>query len=190
MEDKEIMEMREQIATLRSKLEKEQIVTERLLKQAMKKRIGIIRKQAVKEYIMACVGLILFPFMHYALNLSVTFVAATLLMVACSVAATWYFQRSINEELLNEDVDTVVRVMTKLKRQYQLWIVTVTPIIMIPWCFWFWKEYTTAMNVPEEVSYAMLGTIIVGACIGCTIGLSWDRKVIRSCNEIIAQLKE
>ena len=43
MEDKEILEMREQIATLRSKLEKEQIVTERLLKQAMKKRIGIIR---------------------------------------------------------------------------------------------------------------------------------------------------
>lgn len=189
MEDKEIMEMREQIATLRSKLEKEQIVTERLLKQAMKKRIGIIRKQAVKEYIMVCVGLILFPFMHYALNLSVTFVAATLLMVACSVAATWYFQRSINEDLLNEDVDTVVRVMTKLKRQYQLWIIGAMPI-MIPWVFWFWKEYTTAMNVPEEVSYFMLGTIIVGACIGGAIGYSWDRKVIRSCNEIIAQLKE
>ena len=189
MEDKEIMEMREQIATLRSKLEKEQIVTERLLKQAMKKRIGIIRKQAVKEYIMACVGLILFPFMHYALNLSVTFVAATLLMVACSVAATWYFQRSINEELLNEDVDTVVHVMTKLKRQYQLWMIGAMPI-MIPWVFWFWKEYSQGLNMPEEVSYAMLGTIIVGACIGCTIGYSWDRKVIRSCNEIIAQLKE
>lgn len=189
MEDKEIMEMREQIATLRSKLEKEQIVTERLLKQAMKKRIGIIRKQAVKEYIMACVCLILFPFLYYALNLSVTFVAATLLMVACSIAATWYFQRPINEELLGEDVDTVVRVMTKLKRQYQLWIVGAIPI-MIPWVFWFWKEYTTAMNVPEEVSYFMLGTIIVGTCIGGAIGYSWDRKVIRSCNEIIAQLKE
>lgn len=110
-------------------------------------------------------------------------------MVACSMAATWYFQRPINEELLSEDVDTVVRVMTKLKRQYQLWIVGAIPI-MIPWVFWFWKEYTTAMNVPEEVSYFMLGTIIVGACIGGAIGYSWDRKVIRSCNEIIAQLKE
>ena len=73
MEDKEIMEMREQIATLRSKLEKEQIVTERLLKQAMKKRIGIIRKQAVKEYIMACVCLILYPFLYYFANLSALF---------------------------------------------------------------------------------------------------------------------
>lgn len=190
MEDKEIMEMREQIATLRNKLEKEQIVTERLLKQAMKKRIGIIRRQAVKESVMACVCFVIFPFMHFVFNLSMTFVATTLLMVACSMAATWYFQRPINDKLLGEDVDTVVRVMTKLKRQYQLWIISVTPIVMIPWVFWFWKEYTTAMNVPEEVSYAMLGVIIVSGCIGCAIGYSWDRKVIRSCNEIIAQLKE
>lgn len=189
MEDKEIMEMREQIATLRSKLEKEQIVTERLLKQAMKKRIGIIRKQAVKEYIMACVCLILFPFMHYALNLSVTFVAVTLLMVACSMAATWYFQRPINEELLGEDVDTVVRVMTKLKRQYQLWMIGAMPIL-IPWVFWFWKEYSQGMNMPEEVSYIMLGVLLISGGIGAAIGISWDRKVIRSCNEIIAQLKE
>ena len=181
--------MREQIATLRSKLEKEQIVTERLLKQAMKKRIGIIRKQAVKEYIMACVSLILFPYMHYALNLSVTFVAATLLMVACSVTATWYFQRPINDKLLGEDVDTVVRVMTKLKRQYQLWIIGAMPI-MIPWMFWFWKEYSQGMNMPEEVSYIMLGVLLISGGIGAAIGLSWDRKVIRSCNEIIAQLKE
>lgn len=190
MEDKEIMEMREQIATLRSKLEKEQIVTERLLKQAMKKRIGIIRKQAVKEYIMACVCLILYPFLYYVANLSALFLSTTLLIFVGCVTATWYFQRPINDKLLGEDVDTVVRVMTKLKRQYQLWIVTVTPIVMIPWLFWFWKEYTTAMNVPEEVSYAILGVIIVSGCIGCAIGYSWDRKVIRSCNEIIAQLKE
>ncbi len=190
MEDKEIMEMREQIATLRSKLEKEQIVTERLLKQAMKKRIGIIRKQAVKESVMACGCFVIFPFMHYALNLSVTFVAATLLMVACSVAATWYFQRPINEELLNEDVDTVVRVMTKLKRQYQLWIISVTPIVVIPWVFWFWNEYSQGLNMPKEVSYIMLGVLIISGCIGGAIGYSWDRKVIRSCNEIIAQLKE
>ena len=189
MENKEIMEMREQIATLRSKLEKEQIVTERLLKQAMKKRIGIIRRQAVKEYIMVCICFILYPFLYYVANLSVLFLSTSLLIFVGCVTATWYFQRPINDKLLGEDVDTVVRVMTKLKRQYQLWIIGAMPI-MIPWVFWFWKEYTTAMNVPEEVSYFMLGTIIVGACIGGAIGYSWDRKVIRSCNEIIAQLKE
>ena len=189
MEDKEIMEMREQIATLRSKLEKEQIVTERLLKQAMKKRIGIIRKQAVKESVMACVCFVIFPFMHFVFNLPMTFVAATLLMVACSMAATWYFQRPINEELLSEDVDTVVHVMTKLKRQYQLWIIGAMPI-MIPWMFWFWKEYSQGMNMPEEVSYIMLGVLLISGGIGAAIGISWDRKVIRSCNEIIAQLKE
>ena len=189
MEDKEIMEMREQIATLRNKLEKEQIVTERLLKQAMKKSIGIIRRQAVKEYIMVCICFILYPFLYYVANLSVLFLSTSLLIFVGCVIATWYFQRPINDKLLGEDVDTVVRVMTKLKRQYQLWIVGAIPI-MIPWVFWFWKEYTTAMNVPEEVSYFMLGTIIVGACIGGAIGYSWDRKVIRSCNEIIAQLKE
>lgn len=189
MEDKEIMEMREQIATLRNKLEKEQIVTERLLKQAMKKSIGIIRRQAVKEYIMVCICFILYPFLYYVANLSALFISTSLLIFIGCATATWYFQRPINDKLLGEDVDTVVRVMTKLKRQYQLWIIGAMPI-MIPWVFWFWKEYTTAMNVPEEVSYFMLGTIIVGACIGGAIGYSWDRKVIRSCNEIIAQLKE
>lgn len=190
MEDKEIQEMREQIATLRSKLEKEQIVTERLMKQAMKKRIGIIRRQAVKEYCMGLFCLAIFPALHFLGSLSLTFVIATLCMVLVSLFATWYFQRPVNGSLLSEDVDTVVRIMTKLKRQYQLWIISVTPIVIIPWTFWFWKEYTTAMNVPEEVSYIMLGGIIIGVCIGGAIGYSWDRKVVRSCNEIIAQLKE
>ena len=44
--------------------------------------------------------------------------------------------------------------------------------------------------MPEEVSYIMLGVLIISGCIGGAIGYSWDRKVIRSCNEIIAQLKE
>jgi hypothetical protein len=46
------------------------------------------------------------------------------------------------------------------------------------------------MNMPEEVSYIMLGVLLISGGIGAAIGLSWDRKVIRSCNEIIAQLKE
>lgn len=189
MENKEIMEMREQIATLRNKLEKEQIVTERLLKQAMKKSIGIIRRQAVKEYIMVCICFILYPFLYYVANLSVLFLSTSLLIFVGCVTATWYFQRPINDKLLGEDVDTVVRVMTKLKRQYQLWIIGAMPI-MIPWMFWFWKEYTQGMNMPEEVSYIMLGVFLISGGIGAAIGLSWDRKVIRSCNEIIAQLKE
>ena len=79
--------------------------------------------------------------------------------------------------------------MTKLKRQYQLWIIGAMPI-MIPWMFWFWKEYSQGMNMPEEVSYIMLGVLLISGGIGAAIGISWDRKVIRSCNEIIAQLKE
>ena len=90
MENKEIMEMREQIATLRSKLEKEQIVTERLLKQAMKKRIGIIRRQAVKEYIMVCVCLILYPFLYYVANLSALFLSISLLIFIGCASATRY----------------------------------------------------------------------------------------------------
>ena len=58
------------------------------------------------------------------------------------------------------------------------------------WMFWFWKEYSQGMNMPEEVSYIMLGVILISGGIGAAIGISWDRKVIRSCNEIIAQLKE
>ena len=189
MEEMDIMEMRNQIDLLRKKLEKEQIITERMLKQTMKSRIGIIRRQAVKESISACVCFILFPALHYVCNLSWMFIIATLLLAICSIAATWYFQRPINEGLLTKDVRTVIHYVKQLKRRYQICIISTTPLI-IPWAFWFWKEYTKAMNLPEEFSPHTLAVIVGSACIGLAIGLSWDRKVIHTCNELIDQLKE
>ena len=59
IESKELQEMKEQLAILTQKLEKETIVNERLIRQSMKDKASTIRRKAIVESI---VTLIMIPY--------------------------------------------------------------------------------------------------------------------------------
>ncbi len=190
MEDKDLMEMRSQIALLRQKLEKEQIVSSRLLKETMKTKMNMINRQGTTEIACGVFCIIIYPFFHLVGGFSLAFVVATIVMMLVCIGFTWYYHRPINDELFSRDTATVVRIFTTLKRRYQQWIVFFTPAMIIPWFCWFCYEQLHAEYVLEEARPYVLIPSFVGLAIGLLIGFRMHRKVIRNCNEILAQLEE
>ena len=59
MDSRELQQMKEQLAILTQKLNKETIVNERLMRQAMKSKASSIRKQAITE---SAITLIMIPY--------------------------------------------------------------------------------------------------------------------------------
>ena len=91
MNDFDLDNMRQQMETLKKKLEKQEIVNDRVLRQSMKKTVNSI---SVRYYIVMAIGLLMVPYTYFVfyehLGLSLAFsIASGILMLVC-VGATYY----------------------------------------------------------------------------------------------------
>lgn len=73
---------------------------------------------------------------------------------------------------------------------YNNWLYYATPGLLIPWVLWCSYEVMEHSHLPEEHRIYELIPIAIGFTIGLAIGLYMHIKVIRNCNEILAQLEE
>ena len=63
-ENQELEEMRHQIAILHKKLDAQEIVNSRLMKNVLTHRIDIINRQTIGSYASALFTIIIFPILH------------------------------------------------------------------------------------------------------------------------------
>lgn len=191
MEAKELMEMREQLAFLKEKLEKQEIVNDKLIKNSMRDRVKDINLVARKQFICAAIACLIMPIDHYAFNLSWAFVIVTIIMMIGCVYATWKYNKPINDpQIFNQDVTTTLRTFVKVKQQHHNWIVYVTPSIIIPWILWFCYEYVTAMGYEGRTMYYACAYISICGLLGFILGYKWHKKAVHAMQEIIDQLRE
>lgn len=189
-ENQELEEMRHQIAILHKKLDAQEIVNSRLMKNVLTHRIDIINRQTIGSYATALFTIIIFPILHYTQGFSWPLVFATILMMLVCIFATWYYHRPINAQLAAQDMATVVKTITTLKRRYHFWCRYVAPALVIPWLLWFMWEHSTHFGLEGWNRLYCCIPILVGCVLGMIVGLYMHRKVVKACNEILAQLEE
>lgn len=185
----ELEQMREQIALLRSKLDNETIVNERLLRRAMHDKMrGITRDSRA----MIIVGTIAIPYTYIAfqhLGLSMAFCIATALLLAICVFATWWGQRDLHaDELLDGDVVSVGKKVMRLKQLNDRWLWYAIPMLVI-WLVWLILEaYQQIGGTPLFRGFVTGG--VVGLVIGGIIGTKVRRRTQRRAREILAHIEE
>lgn len=191
MKELEFDEMRAQIALLKSKIEKEEIVNDRLLLEVMNTKVRTIRTQALKHVGVGILAMVVMPTLHFIAGVSWTFIAATMVMLVFCIGATIYFHQPINSRsFIEDDVKTLAEKAARLKKQYQTWLHYVTPTLIIPWLGLYCYEVAKGMDITGEALYAMIIVICVGCFIGLLIGYSMHKKVVDSCDDIIRQIEE
>lgn len=185
----ELEQMREQIALLRSKLDNETIVNERLLRRAMHDKMrGITRDSRA----MIIVGTIAIPYTYIAfqhLGLSMAFCIATALLLAISVFATWWGQRDLHaDELLDGDVVSVGKKVMRLKQLNDRWLWYAIPMLLA-WLVWLiWEAYQQIGGTPLFRGFVTGG--VVGLVIGGIVGTKVRRRTQRRAREILAHIDE
>lgn len=190
MEEKDFEEMRAQIAMLKEKLNHQDIVSDRLIKQSMRDKVNIIKRQQMRHFSLAIVACLLFPFMHYFIGLTWPFVIVSMLLMVFCVLATWYVNKPINDPgIYTMNVAATQQIFAKAKQQYHDWLVYWTPALCIPWISWYCYECSSLEVFSGTMVWVMCIYIWVCAGIGFLCGYSMHRKAVRAMQDIIDQLQ-
>lgn len=191
MEEKNFEEMRNQFAILKEQLQKQEIVSDRLLRETMKTRSNTISYTKRVGIGAAIFSLIIYPYCYYTHMWSLSFTIITCLMMLFCVAATFYIHRPVEKlNFMTDDFSTVARVMAKFKKQYDDWLHYMAPILIIPWLAWACYEFAW-QYAPEGINpWFMCLPIIVGAAIGGLVGYLFHRKAVNAAQNIIDEIEE
>ena len=188
MNDFELNNMRQQMETLKKKLEKQEIVNDRIIRQSMKKTASSI---SVRYYIIMALGLLMVPYMsfvfyeHFGLSLAFS-IASGIFMLVCT-AATYYNSLNLsNSNMMHGNLLDVRRRMARAKKFDANWLFFGIPAIIV-WLGWLGYEF---YQKDGETALAMIIGAVVGGVIGAIIGFSIHFKTQRQYQEIIDQIEE
>lgn len=190
MENMEFEEMRNQFAILKQQLDKQEIVSDHLLRETMKAKKGNINSTKRMCYACVVIALLLTPLNFYTHAWGLAFSIVTCLMMLFCAAATYYIHKPVDDlNFLTDDFATVARVMAKFKRQYNQWLLF-SPVILIPWIGWACYDFGWK-HAPEGVNPLwMCFPLLIGAVIGGAIGLYYHFKAVNAAQDIIDQIHE
>lgn len=184
----ELETMRAQIALLKDKLDKETIVSEKLLRDTMRHKARTINNNAWISVI-ASVFVIFWALTFLpSEGFSWWFTGATILMMLVCDFFTWKYHKDVNAKTMSGDLLTVAKVMKQLRDNYKKWLKYSIAMIAV-WFVWFAIEYCIQLS-DWRVAVIMIVALLIGLAIGGFIGLKMHNAVIRNAEEIISQIEE
>ena len=185
----ELQEMREQMAALKEKLNKQEVVNDRLIRDVLSQKMKVINKNG---WISGLCGLFVITFgnfVFYQMGLSTWFLIGTAAMMILCVAVTWISHSWVNSnEIANGDLLRVAKQAYRLQKEYKNWKYIALPMILA-WGVWLGLEYTAIVQDTTIVLVTMSGGV-VGGLIGGIIGFRQNKKVINELDEMIRYIKE
>ena len=191
----ELQEMREQLALLNRKLEKEHILNEKLMRKAMGKRI---KKHQRDNWIAAfvilflaipCVGLV-----TWKASLSIYFFIVTILYLLSAIVFNFYIWRPIRQEdFLSGNLCEVSKNLANVKKLYSRWQAFGIPFAIL-WLIWFIYELSESYNGVDESVIGLIRSIISGGIVGGIgggiAGTITYIKMKKDINETIKEIEE
>ena len=183
MEEMNFEEMRNQFAILKEQLDKQEIVSDRLLRETMKAKSNGIRNVKFSSYLWCSLGLIFIPILYFTHMTSLVFIIATYLMVVVAIVSTYYLHKPIDKlNFMKDDIATIAHVMAEYRKQYTQKDLIIALLVFIFWYIWFcyeiWKH-----NHTNPWLYVFF--VLVGGIWGGISGYKDCRKAMNAAQEII-----
>ncbi len=187
----EILEMREQLATLKKQLDTQEIINDRLLKEAMSGKLSRINGQAIWIGVICLIMMPLGYLNFQRIGHSTAFcIATSALFFICFVAMFLSHYRLRKRDIYSGDLVTVYTEVARMRKIYKSWHYWSIPMLIV----WFgWMEYEIYLNMSQE-DFTLLLTIscsaIFGGLIGGIIGLRIHKRTLRTAEDLLRQIEE
>ena len=191
----ELEQMREQMNIFKSRLDKQQIINEQLVRNSMGSKLSWIKNFVLGEIILVPILLIIMATFHASEGLSwwlFAFLAAGLII---DTTGDFIINRIPKSQLLGGDLVATSQRLTKMKKQRTQWFIA-GMIFMTIWLVWFIIEIVMRLddgcNLPDHniVVGIMVAGIAVGALIGIFVAWLIFRKMQRTNNQLIEQIDQ
>ena len=191
METNEIMEMREQLAALKKQLDTQEIINDRLIKEAMSSKLSSINRSAIWICVV-CLIMIPLGYLNFQrLGHSTAFcIATSMLFLICFVAIFLSHYRLRKSDIRNGNLITTYTEVARMRKIYKSWHYWSIPMLIV----WFaWLEYEIYIAQANEDITALLmisASGIFGGVIGGIIGLRIHKRTLRTADDLLRQIEE
>ncbi len=187
-DDSQLEDMRQQMATLKKKLDRQEIINDRVMRNSMKKNVSSITR---RYYVLIAVGILMIPYSYWAFvklaSLSIAFWIATCIFMLICTAFTYYNSMDIRDShLMENELIEVRRKVAHAKKLDALWLLIGIPMIII-WLIWFFYE-VSIINGSMMLNGLFWGGV-VGGIFGAILGFKIHFKTQRQYQEIIDQIE-
>lgn len=190
-ETNEILEMREQLATFKKRLENQEIVNDRLIKEAMGRKLSVLNNSAIWLSVVCLMMIPLGYFNFRHLGMSEAFcIATSLLFIICLVAIIVSHYRIHKRDIFSGNLVTVYKEVARMRKIYKSWHYWSIPMVVVWFC---WMEYEIYLNLANEDIYALIGISmggIFGGIIGGIVGLRIHKRTLRTADDLLRQIEE
>lgn len=191
MEEMNFEELRNQFAILKDQLKKQEIVSDHLIRETMKAKKSNINSTKRMCYACAVIAVLFTPMNFYSHAWSLPFCIVTCLMMLFCAVATYFIHKPVdNLNFMTDDFATVAHVMARFKKQYDMWLYYVTPVIMIPWLGWAFYDGGFRHASEGMNPWYLIIPMIIGGSIGLAVGLYFHFKAVNAAKDIIKQIEE
>ena len=190
----ELEEMRQQLGILKSKLDNQTLINDKLIRQSMLNKMSFMKKYTWVSFLALLFTYYAYNEVRILFNTSWWFYGATVIFMTFTVCFDAYINRFNKEAFLNGDLIATslqMQRMKKLRKRSLLYGI----FFMTIWVSWFVIELyngSGAANGGENTSmfYGMLVGGGVGLIAGVAIGIWLYLRMQRINSDIIQQIDE
>ena len=185
--DQELQQMRQDYAVLKERFDKQQIINEQLIQNAMKKdvrRLFLSKKTVPIGIACAILGVILSYIQGMAWWLTLSIIIFSVIFFP---GVFWVYKGIREETIYNGDILSTTEALRQFKKRY---IVLVAGICLYFFVFVVGATiFMTSMNISAELMWRR-GILIALLCVG-TLALEYysAKRLLNACDDIIDRLK-
>jgi hypothetical protein len=185
-EHTELNELREQIALLKDKLQRQQIISEQNIIVAAQKGISKLNKTGNIWGIFGIFAVVYCSWAFHRFGFSDGFVIGTAIFLAICAAVTIYAHWGIRSiDVANGNLVDIAQRLIRFRKIYSHYHLFAVPALLV-WCYFL---YYDAQRMLDNAEYFLIGGC-VGGLIGAVIGLKAHFKVIRETDKVLANINE
>ncbi|MBR3733188.1 MAG: hypothetical protein IKN22_01490 [Bacteroidaceae bacterium] len=182
-------EMRQQMTILKDKLNKQEIINERMMRKAMKKNVVDINRRYL---IIASVGLLMIPYGYWAFvmmgGMSIGFwLMCSFGMIVSFCYTLWNGKDLRDKHLLDTDMLTARKKVARAKKRDHDWLKFGIPFGII-FILYFAYEAYRLYGVDGDRQLIIVG--VVCALIGCAVGVKLHFNTQHKYQDIIDQIDD
>lgn len=192
IESKELLEMKEQMALLKQKLDKEKIINEQLMRRVMNMKASSLRTKAILESILALTVIPVSTWvMHSLFHFSIALCLFFGIVVTCEQIYSYYIHHHFRpKDFINNSVIEAQKETLQLKTYYANWLKYISIPFDITFLTWFIYEaiQLSQANNTSTIIFSISFVVIFIAVFILAMGQYY--KIQRTADEIISQIEE
>lgn len=184
----ELDELREQVALLKEKLLRQQIISEQNVIAAAQKSISKLNRTGMIWSAFGVFAVVWCAFIFHQLGFSDGFVIGTTILLLFCAVVTIYAHWGIHSiDVARGNQMDIAQRLVRFRKIYSHWHLFSIPAIFV----WMYFMYKDTLNVFSDIEIApMMISVLVGGIIGLVIGLKAHFKVIRETDKVIENINE